>query len=71
MHAKITPEVILLNDKNILVYKGAVDDLLIGLGKRKLKATNEYLKNAIAQSINHKAVTIKRTRAVGCKINDY
>jgi len=71
MKAAVTPEIILLNNKNILVYKGAVDDLLAGLGKRKVKATNEYLKNAIVQSLENKQVSVKRTKAVGCKINDY
>ncbi len=71
MGATVTPEIIFLNDKNVLVYKGAVDDLLTGLGKRKIKAANEYLKNAIVQSLENKEVSIKRTKAVGCKINDY
>jgi thiol-disulfide isomerase/thioredoxin len=71
MDATVTPEIIFLNNKNVLVYKGAVDDLLTGLGKRKIKAANEYLKNAIVQSLENKEVSIKRTKAVGCKINDY
>lgn len=71
MRAGVTPEIILLNEKNILVYKGAVDDLLMGLGKRRVKAANEYLKDAIVQSLENKPVSVKRTKAVGCKINDY
>jgi thiol-disulfide isomerase/thioredoxin len=71
LHATITPQVILLDNKNTLVYKGAVDDLLMGLGKRRVKVINEYLKNAIIQSLDNKMVTVKRTKAVGCKINDY
>ena len=71
LQARVTPEVILLNDKNLLVYKGAVNDLLVGLGKRRVKAVNEYLKDAIVRSINNEIVSVKRTRAVGCKINDY
>ena len=71
LHATVTPQVILLDNKNTLVYKGAVDDLLMGLGKRRVKVVNEYLKNAIAQSLENKMVTVKRTKAVGCRINDY
>ena len=71
MHATVTPEVILINDKNVLIYRGAIDDLAMGLGKRRIKTTNEYLKNAIVQSLENKTVDLKRTRAVGCKINDY
>jgi thiol-disulfide isomerase/thioredoxin len=71
MKATVTPEIILLNNKHRLVYKGAVDDLLTGLGKRKIRVANEYLKNAIAESLGNKQVSVKRTKAVGCKINDY
>lgn len=71
MHATITPEIILLDNKNNLVYKGAVDDLLMDLGKRRVKATSEYLNDAIIQSLGNKAVSVKRTKAVGCRINDY
>ena len=71
MAATVTPEIIFLNNENRLIYKGAVDDLLTGLGKRRVKATKEYLKDAIVQSLDNKEVTVKRTKAVGCKINDY
>jgi len=71
LHATTTPEVILLDEKNVLVYKGAVDDLLTELGKRRVKVTNEYLKNAIVQSLRNETVAVKRTKAVGCRINDY
>jgi hypothetical protein len=69
--ARVTPEIIFLDNGNRLVYKGAIDDLLTGLGKRRIKAANEYLKNAIVQTLENVPVTVKRTKAVGCKINDY
>jgi thiol-disulfide isomerase/thioredoxin len=71
LQATVTPQVILLNRKNVLIYKGAIDDLLMELGKRRVKAANEYLENAIVQSLGNKVVSVKRTKAVGCKINDY
>ena len=71
LQATVTPEVVLINNKNMLVYKGAVDDLLTDLGKRRVKTTSEYLKNAIAQSLENKTAFVKRTKAAGCKINDY
>lgn len=71
LRAAITPEIIYLDSESRLVYKGAIDDLLTALGKRKLKARNEYLKNAITQSLGNATVAVKRTKAVGCKINDY
>ncbi|MEX6688266.1 redoxin domain-containing protein [Danxiaibacter flavus] len=71
LNAAVTPEAVLLNDKNELVYKGAIDNLLEGLGKRKIKATAFYLQDALEQSLNNKTVVIKSIKAVGCKINEY
>ena len=71
LFARVTPEVILLSNNNELVYKGAINDLLMTLGKRRVKVTNHYLENAIIESIYGRPVSIKRTKAVGCKINDF
>lgn len=71
LNASVTPEAVLLNGKNELVYKGAIDNLLEGLGKRKIKATAFYLQDALEQSLNNKTVVIRSTKAVGCKINEY
>jgi len=71
LQASITPEAILLDTSGKLVYKGAIDDLLPGLGKRKLKATDHYLENALAEALNHQAITVKRVKAAGCNINEF
>jgi len=71
LKASITPEAILLDSNGKLIYKGAVDNLLEGLGKRRIKATSNYLEDAITAAINHQPVAIKRTKAIGCKINNY
>jgi len=71
LHAVVTPQAILLNDKNQLVYKGAIDDWAVALGKQRVTTTKYYLRDALQQSLSHKTVLIKRTKAVGCRINDY
>ncbi|HEX8356732.1 MAG TPA: redoxin domain-containing protein, partial [Segetibacter sp.] len=71
LQATVTPQVILLDANNVLLYKGAIDDLLSQLGKQRLKPTREFLKEAILQSLRNERVFIKRTKAVGCRINDY
>lgn len=71
LQATTTPQVILLNENYQMVYKGAVDNLLSELGKPRLKATEDYLNKAISQSLEHEVVSVKRTKAVGCRINDY
>ncbi len=71
LHATITPQAILLDGKQHLLYKGAIDNWAVSLGKQRLKPTEDYLKDAIKESVQHRLITIKRTQAVGCKINDY
>jgi thiol-disulfide isomerase/thioredoxin len=69
--ATVTPEVILINNKYELVYKGAIDDIMVSLGKRRLTATAFYLSDAIMKSLENSVVLLKRTKAVGCTINDF
>jgi hypothetical protein len=71
LHAAVTPEVILLNARNELVYKGAIDNWLKELGKQRTKATENYLQDAIVMTLQRKSPPVKRTRAVGCGINDF
>jgi len=69
--ATVTPEVILLNQKGEMIYKGAIDDWVAGLGKQKLTISKHYLEDAIIAALNNKEVVVKRTRSYGCLINDY
>ena len=71
LKAAVTPQVILLDNKNQLVYKGAIDNWLQALGKQRVHATEYFLQNALQQSLSNKAVLVKRTKAVGCRINDF
>jgi thiol-disulfide isomerase/thioredoxin len=71
LQATITPQAILLDEKQHLLYKGAIDNWAVSLGKQRLKPTEDYLMDAIKESLQHQVITIKRTNAVGCKINDY
>ncbi|MGN6215145.1 redoxin domain-containing protein [Parafilimonas sp.] len=71
LQATVTPQVILLDNKYRLLYKGAIDNRLQSLGKQRLKPTAFYLNDALQASLSNKIITIKRTKAVGCIINDY
>jgi peroxiredoxin len=71
LHATITPEVILLNSKCELLYKGAIDNRVKALGIQKGQATEYYLTDAITQYLQHTAIAIKRQPATGCLINDF
>lgn len=71
VHATTTPEVVLLDMEGHLVYRGAIDDWAVDLGKKKSKASNEYLRNALLQVRSGLPVQIVMKEPVGCLINDF
>jgi thioredoxin-related protein len=70
LQATVTPQVVLIDSVGNLVYKGAIDDWIVGLGKKKEKITMHYAADAIKQYLQLMPVTVKSTKAYGCKIND-
>lgn len=69
--ASITPEVLLLDGSARLIYRGAIDNWAISLGKQRVRTTAHYLQDAIEDSLLGLPVDIKQTQAVGCTINKY
>lgn len=61
--ASLTPEIYYLNDKNVLVYQGAIDNSSSGD-----EITENYLHNAVEQNSNGQPIEKKTARAVGCSI---
>jgi len=61
--ASLTPEIYYLNDKNVLVYQGAIDNSSSGT-----EITESYLRNAVELNSNGEPVERKTARAVGCSI---
>jgi hypothetical protein len=68
VNAQLTPEIFLYHctDDKIL-YKGAIDDTYVSLGKRKVRAEKNYFKDAIDAQRNNTPY-ISNTEAVGCMI---
>jgi peroxiredoxin len=72
LNASITPEVVLLNSRGELVYRGAIDNSIKQLGGPKSRqATENYLEEAINKYLQHGSIAVKRVKAVGCLINDF
>jgi thiol-disulfide isomerase/thioredoxin len=71
LHAVATPEVILLTPQYELVYRGGIDNRVKQLGVKSWKATENYLSDAVSQYLQHTAVAVKRTKPIGCRINDF
>jgi hypothetical protein len=63
---KTTPEVILLNERTAIFYRGATDDWFYALGKRKQVPGLFYLENALAALRHQQPLLIFQTNPVGC-----
>ena len=66
--ATITPEVFVLNSNSEVLYSGKIDNWVNELGKKKLKVSEHYLRNALMAWQNGKPIEPKRTKPVGCLI---
>jgi peroxiredoxin len=61
--ANVTPETYYLNEKNVLVYHGAIDNSSSGQ-----EITENYLRNAVDASLSGKPIAKNRAKAIGCSI---
>lgn len=65
----VTPEVVVENDYNEIVYSGAIDDRFIDFGKSKKHSIVPYLSNALEEIFEGKKPQIVSTKAFGCYIS--
>lgn len=71
LQGKVTPEVLVIDNKDgRLIYKGAIDDWLVSLGKTKNHISNFYLDVALNNFLTNKS-SIPFIKPVGCLINDF
>lgn len=61
--ANVTPETFYLNEKNVLVYHGAIDNSSSGE-----EITTSYLREAVDANLSGKPVAKARAKAIGCSI---
>ncbi len=61
--ANVTPETFYLNEKNVLVYHGAIDNSSSGD-----EITQNYLRDAVDENLSGKPVAKNRAKAIGCSI---
>lgn len=69
--AGITPEVFLLSATGQLLYKGAIDNWAISLGKQRSVTSQNYLSDAIDHASKGQKIHLPYTTPVGCIINDF
>src|SRR5688572_17967490 len=61
--ANVTPETFYLNEKNVLVYHGAIDNSSSGD-----EITTNYLRDAVEANLNGQPIAKNRAKAIGCSI---
>lgn len=64
---EVTPEFVLVS-KSGVIYQGALDNWMKGLGQYRKRPTKFYLRDAIAQWKNNSPITNAKTQAYGCFI---
>jgi thiol-disulfide isomerase/thioredoxin len=68
LHATVTPEVFLLNEKKEILYHGAIDNWYYALGKNRLEITEHYFEDALIAAINNQPIIKPFFEPVGCFI---
>jgi hypothetical protein len=68
--ATITPEAVVLDARQRVVYRGRIDDRFVELGRERPAATSRDLRNAIAAALAGRRISPSQTQAVGCYIAD-
>ena len=67
--AKVTPEAIVIDRAGTVRYRGAINNLYAGYGKKRRVATAHYLQDAVDAVLNGETVKIPNTKPVGCFIH--
>jgi len=66
--ATITPEAIVIDKNQQVIYQGAIDNWFFELGRYRLEITEHYLVDAIEASLQGREPSVKKTEAIGCFI---
>ena len=68
--AKVTPEAIVIpRGSEKAVYRGKIDNLYEGYGKKRRRANKHYLNDALTQLLTGKEIALPSTKPIGCYIS--
>lgn len=68
LHARVTPEVVVVQPDGQIRYQGAIDNGYVALGKHRPEVTQHYLHDALDALLADRPFLQARTEAVGCLI---
>ena len=68
--AKVTPTaVVMLPTTRMPAYRGAIDNLYAGYGKKRPLATRHFMSDALTEILAGKTVSVANTTSIGCYIS--
>ena len=67
--AEVTPEAAVFDAQGRLVYRGRIDNLYAGFGKKRFKPTKRDLRDTLDALLAGKRLAKRTTEAVGCYID--
>ena len=67
--AEVTPEAAVFDAQGRLVYRGLIDNLYAGFGKKRFKPTKRDLRDTLDALLAGKRLAKRTTEAVGCYID--
>jgi len=70
LQATHTPHAFVLGPGISVVYDGCIDDRYPKLGRKKIKAGRLYLKDAVTAALTGQKVDVRKTKPVGCLLED-
>lgn len=65
---KMTPEVVVLDDRGLIRYRGRIDDQFAARGVRKANPAGNELKDALTAVLAGKVVAVPTADAIGCPL---
>jgi len=69
--ASVTPEVVLVNNKRQIIYRGLIDNWFYRPGKYRQVTTEFYLRDAIDSTLANAKPAITETQPIGCYLMCY
>lgn len=68
LSAKVTPEAFVIDDTGKTRYRGRIDNLYAGFGKKRRQPTQHDLRDAITATLSDQSTVMRKTDAIGCRI---
>ena len=66
--AKVTPEAFVIDGTGTIRYRGLINNLYAGFGKKRPAPTKHHLRYAIEAVLTGNPVATKQTKPIGCFI---